>query len=662
MARKDQFSYNDIRNLDEDWMKDDRNNKQYSGQSVQKFIKGYLSIASNNKETKVGAIYFDTPNMKLYTFKTQEDRDAFIENGDISLVLSVEDIVFSGTQKKLTIINKMSSSNIYFTTNSDKAEISVGFESKEKDINGSEWTDIIEDAYFTVSVDKGATGNYITIIDNKLVRNGETFTFDVLNYISSGSNRVKIVAIGAISEQTANFGFNVTLTSMYVSPANFAWYTPFVEGKSYSLGGINIGGAINKTLYVKISDEKNYSRTYEKNLGDTVYITNPYYFTELEFPTNGTGIYNVEIWVKAENLETDHLTYNIMCIAASDIYTAQLCCISNVIDTAINYSDNALFDYAIYNGGSSVGSPHIKLTSVVNANPTTIVDENLSNVATGVANQYKYNLEIETEETNVKLDAVMTFGNEQKAVFKIDNSASYPASSGAVFYINAANRNNSQQNKTFIINEINKNSITANWTNMSWVDGTDGWTVDDTSRKCLLLPARTKAVIDYNPLNNFGIGKTIEITFKVSNASNFDESIISICDDVGNDKFRGIKITPNNILIHSRDLNTDNENQSYDYPEDTLMNICISVIRNYNTNYGNICILYVNGVRKKEFAFTNADSWITESAKIILGSETADLYLYNIRVYENGFGSQDALKNYISSLANSKDKSAASIL
>lgn len=659
------YSDNNIQNLGEDWSLDERNGKPYSGRAVQAFIKTYLSMASNNKETKVGAVYFDTQAMKLYTFKTQDDRQKFLNDGDSSVILSVEDVVFSGTQKKLTIINKMSGSTIYFTTNSEKAEISVGFESKEKDINASEWTDIIEDAYFTVSVDKGATGSYINIIENRLVKNGDTFTFDVKNYLSSGNNRVKVTAVGTISEQTANFGFSVILTSMYISPAKFAWFTPFIEGNSYSLGGVNIGGALSKKLYVKVSDEKNYSRTYEKNLGDTVYITNPYYFTELEFPTDGTGIYNVEMWVQAETLQSEHLSYNIMCIAKEDVFTAQLCCISNVIGTALNYADNALFDYAIYNGGSTTGSPHIKLTSVVNTNPTTIVDENLSNVLTGTSIQYKYNLEIETEETNVKLDAVMTYGNEQKAVFEIDNSASYPATQGAVFYMNAANRNNSQENKTFIINESDKNCkdcILSEWTNMSWVDGTDGWTVDDNGRKCLLLPARTKVNISYNPLSNLGNGKTIEITFKVNNASDFNENIISICDNPNDAKFRGIKITPNNILVHSRDLNTDDENQSYDYPEDTLINMCVSIVRNYNTNYGNICIIYVNGVRKKEFAFNNSDSWITDSAKIIFGSETADLYVYSMRVYETGFGTQDALKNYIASLANSKDKSNASTI
>lgn len=252
----------------------------------------------------------------------------------------------------------------------------------------------------------------------------------------------------------------------------------------------------------------------------------------------------------------------------------------------------------------------------------------------------------------------MTYGNEQRAIFPVDNSASYPATNGAIFYINAAARNNSQSNKETIINEINKENVTAEWTNLSWVDGTDGWTVDNEGRKCLFLPARTKANIHFTPLQTLGNGKTIEFTFKSSNASDYSDSIITLCDEPASPTFRGIFIRPNNILVHSRDLNTDDENQSYDIPEDTLINVCVSIIRNYKTNYGNICIIYVNGVRKKEFSFTNADSWIT-NANIILGSETSDLYLYTIRVYDKGFGTQDALQNYIASLSNSIDKKKA---
>lgn len=649
-------SYNDIQNLQEDWQLDQRNGLPYSGESVQKFIKNYCKIADDNRVNKAGAFYFDTVNMRFYFFRNEEDKEQFLLTGDNSLVLAQQDIIFSGTQKRLSIINKMQGTTLYFTTNSNSAEITVGFKSEEKELTATDWDPVVEDAYFTVSVDKGSTGNYINILEDRLVRYGETLTFDVFNYLSSGSNRVKVSAVGAISEQTANIGYSVTLTSMYLSPANFGWYTPFIEGNPYNLGGMNIGGALNKKLVIRVTNESGYREQYEENIGTATYVTNPYYYTKLPFPSGGTGIYNVDLWLDAEGVQSEHLNYNMMFVAQKDINTAKLCCISNALDKVINYSDNTLFSYAVYNGGATTASPKITLKSIINTNPTVILDEYLYDVSTSTELQYKINLEIETDETNVKLDSQLTFGVEQRVIYTVDNSNSYPAIGGAIFYVNAANRNNAQSNKEDIINEATKETVSTEWTNMSWVS--DGWTTDDTGRKCLSLPARTKANLSYTPFSSLGQGKTLEITFKVKNASDSDENIITICDEPDSPTFRGVRIRPNNILVHSRDLNTDDANQSYDIPEDTLINMQVSIIRDYKVNYGNLCIIYVNGVRKKEFSYSTADSWITQ-ANIILGSQTADLYIYNIRVYSKGFGTQDALQNFIASLPTSTDKRAA---
>lgn len=654
MAKK--ISYNDIQNLQEDWERDPRNGYPYSGASIQKFLKSFCTVANNNEVSKAGAFYFDTANMRFYLFRTEDDKSEFLLTRDVSLVMSQQDIVFSGTQKRLTITNGMQSTTLYFTTNSETAEITVGFKSEEKEITASDWNAVVEDAYFTVSVDRGSTGKYTNIIENRLVKYGEPFTFDVFNYLSSGANRVKVTAVGAISEQTSNLGYTVTLTSMYLSPANFSWYVPFIEGSPYNLGGMNIGGALNKKLIIRVTNETGYSAQYEENLGTATYVTNPYYYTALPFPTAGTGIYNVEIWLDADGLQSEHLSYNMMFVAQADVHSARLCCISNEAEKVVNYSDNTLFSYAVYNGGATTASPKITLKSIINTNPTTIVDEYLYDVVTATELQYKINLEIETDETNVKLDSQLTFGVEQRVIFEVDNSSSYPAAGGALFYVNAANRNNSQENKTDIVNEVGRESVGAEWTNMSWVS--DGWTTDDEGRKCLYLPARTGVNIKYAPFGSIGQGRTFEITFKVKNASDADENIITVCDDADSPTFRGIRIRPNSILVHSRDLNTDNDGQSYDIPEDTLINMQVSVIRDYKVNYGNLCIIYVNGVRKKEFAYSTSDSWITPG-NIVLGSQTADLYVYNIRVYGKGFGTQDALQNYVASLPSSTDKRKA---
>lgn len=92
--------------------------------------------------------------------------------------------------------------------------------------------------------------------------------------------------------------------------------------------------------------------------------------------------------------------------------------------------------------------------------------------------------------------------------------------------------------------------------------------------------------------------------------------------------------------------------------DEQYVNLLITIVRNYKTNYGNIAIIYVNGVKKCEFEFDNADSWDVAS-NILLGSSSADLSVYTIRVYNSGFGLQDTQKNYISSLNTSKDKADA---
>ena len=650
-------SDNKIPGLSADWANDESNGLPYAGWAVQEFIKSYCQKTVDNENTKTGGVWLDTAEMKLYTFRSEEDKNLFLESGDVSGILSEQDVVFGGMLRRLSILNKMDSNNLYYTTGSKKAEITVGFESKEKEFNASDWTEVIEDARFTVSIDKGSTGNYTNMIENKLVLHGNTFTFDVFNYLASGANRVKVTAVGTVSEQTANYAYNVNVTSMYLSPSRFAWYLPFMEGKAYSLGGMNIGGALPKKLKIKVTGN-GYSEQYEENIGTATYLTNPYYYTGLQFPDTGTGVYHVELWLDADGLLSDSLHYDIMCVSAADAGTAKLCCMANVAEQVTNYAESRLFDYAVYNGGSTTASPRITLEVQDGGNSTVLRDEVLEGVATGWPNTFLYNVEVETGSTDAQVAGTVTYGNTARSSSALDNSVSFPATAGASFYLSPAARSNSQADRERIVNETDKSEVSAQWTNMAWVDGTDGWTVDDEGRKCLLMPARTKADISLQPLHATGTGKTIEFTFKVANASDYKESVITVCDAPADPKFRGINIFPDRILLHSRDLNTDDANQSYRIPEDTLINVCISIIRNYKTNYGNICIIYVNGVRKKEFAFTTADSWLTD-ANLVLGSDTADLYLYNMRIYDKGFGTQDALQNYVASLPNAIDKAKA---
>lgn len=657
MSKK--VSYNEIQDSTIDWGMDEATGLPFSGQSVQKFIRKHTQMSEDNKANKIEELAWDPKTMSHLIFDSTEKYQEWLVTGDNSLSKRLIPFLITGTQKAVRVINRMDSTNIYYTTEQETAIVTAGFVSQEKDVTATEWDEVLEDAYFSVFVDRGATGAFQEVISNQLVLNGNDFSADIKGYLATGANRVRITAVGASSGESGNLQLSVNLTSMYLRASNFAWYTPFVEGTTYNLGGFNIGGNLVKTLKVKVAQE-GYEKLYEQYLGTNTYITTAYVFKGLEFPTSGTGVYNVEIWLDANGLESDHISCNIMCVAAADVHTAQLVAISNVADKAFNFSDNTLFQYAIYNAGLSFGTPHIKLTSIVGVTPTIIADEDLTNVLAGTALNYTASLEVELADENstITLDALMTYGNEQQVLFPVDNSKSYPATTGASFYLNPSNRNNSQTNKEYVVNAVNGTEYATTFTRMAWVDGVDGWTTDESGRKCLILPAMSPMEFAFQPLASVDTsnGKTIEFLYKAKNVADYDEPIISIVEAT-EESFRGIKITPKNILLHSNILDnpTNDNKQDYNTIDEEILHVVVSIIYNYKEVYGNLAQLYVNGVKVRSFEFENSDSW-RANANVILGNQTADFYLYKMRVYDFAFQASNAKDNYINSLPTTAEK------
>lgn len=653
MAEK---SYNKIEDFSSE--KDPSNGLPWSGKSVREFINESASIARNNRANKFGAEYWVPGSFRKLNFASQDDLQTWLDTGDDSLILSQSEPTPVGTVYQVKVNNKMGSDSLYFTTQADKAEITVSFESQQKGVTDTAWEEFIEDYRVSVFIDKGGLGNFVPVISDQLVTSGNDFMFDIRKSLGTGTNRIRISAVGTESEAKGSKIISANLTSMYLAPSNFGWYKPFLEGEIYNLGGVNIGGNIQKILKIRVSKE-GYEKLYEVNIGSDIYTTTAYVFKGMEFPEAGTGVYNVDMWLDANGLESDHLVYNIICVSQADKFTAQLVAIGDPAKVVYNFTDNVLFQYCVYNGGTASGTPHIKLVSLVNTNPTTLIDEDLVNVATASPLTYTASLEIEMEDESaaLQLEAFLTYGNEQVIIYPVDNSKSYPATTGAVFYLNPSARSNAQDNRDKIINAVTSAQIDATFKRMSWAEGADGWTTDDEGRRCLRLPATTGVDIAYQPLASVA-QKTIEFVYKVKNAADYDEPIISICSDINDPLFRGIKITPKNILIHSRDLNVEDSLQDYNTTDEETLHVLITIIPNYKTNYGNLAQIYCNGTKVRSFSFESADRWDV-ATNVKFGSESADLFIYKMRVYDRGFESYDALKNYVNSLPSTAEKERA---
>ena len=650
MAKK--VSENKITSLSQDWGRDESNGLPYSGQAVQDFIKEGISTANTAFAERAGAQYFDPSNYTLYSFKNEEDKDAWLAGGDASLIITQTPFTFTGTVNQVKVVNGMESTNLYFTTTQGKAELTMSFLSQEKGITDISWTEVMEDFLVTVAVDKGAGGSFENIETDKLVLNGQNLVVDVYKYIATGSNRVRITAKGVTTGATANLIYSVTLTTMYISPSNFAWNKPFVEGQNYSLGGMNIGGNIQKVLKINVTGE-GYEKLYEVNIGTNTYTTTAYFFGSLEFPTAGTGVYHFDIWLDANGLESEHLHYDIMCVASADTASAQLVVINDKADKVMNGSDSKMFSYTVYNGGASTANPAVTIA----VGSEVLVEETLSGVATGSSVDYNANIEYESEATDLTVTVTITFGNTETIVLPLDNSASFPATAGASFYLNAATRNNAQANKLSVVNEVDGSEVNAEWTDVSFIDGMDGWTVDPDGRKCLYIPASSKVVVNYAPLGTFASGKTIEMAFRVMNVADYTEDIIRFATSTASD-FMGVRIKPNNIVMHSNLLREKDVQQGYNLKDEEFVHVLITIVKNYKTNYGNLAQIYVNGVKACSFPFSGSDSWIN-SATLEMGASTTDLYIYKMRVFEIGFGWQDAVRNYISCLPDAESKFVA---
>lgn len=180
------------------------------------------------------------------------------------------------------------------------------------------------------------------------------------------------------------------------------------------------------------------------------------------------------------------------------------------------------------------------------------------------------------------------------------------------------------------------------------MENADGWTKDDEGRMCLRIPAFSRANIAIQPMADIRTPITLEFVYKVENASDYNDPIITICDDATSDNFRGVKITPKNICLHSLNLK-DSKKQDYNTIDESVMDVIITIVPNYKTNYGNLAQIYCNGVKVRSFEFTSITEWNTQS-NIILGSDTADLFVYKMRVYHKGFDKTDSMRNFINSL------------
>ena len=657
------ISPNNITSLNQDWGMDTAVNLPFSGAAVQAFIKSYLRNVS-------GAAWFNEATSTMYFFATAEDRDAFIADQSRTYLITFSCVMnFGSTQMyRVNITNNTGSTVVNVAINDGTCPLSTSFVVQTKGLTDPSWEDTQLGAYVTIYVDRGVTGQFVPITERTLYPTGSTIALDVFNYLDNGANRVRFTFEAEDGSVTNSLMYTVNVSELYLEIMNSTWYVPVVSSNPDSLviGGFRIGGTGSKTLHIDILNKQGQKviPTIDQLIGTTnAYSTTPYYYRILSgspILSLPTGVYTVSATVSTEMLTSQAVQYDIMVVANADVNTAQLICFNNVADKIYNYSTSEVCQYSIYNKGLLAGDVTAKFSRISGGLVVDYTTATYSDVPTGHAQPLNYSVDWNVEGEGYFIEVELELDNvTSQVLIPLDNTALFPPTAGYDFYLNAAIRSNSDSNKDKIVNTVDNSELAATWNMVDFINGIDGWTVDDNGRRCLRIPAGCSVSLPAEAFRFLGRdNSTLEFCYKVVNVSDYDENVMTIALNPTQAGFQGLRIKPTNITVHSI-LDTTAVNDSKRgvslLDEETVH--MMLVFNPYFEGNHKLVTGYINGCKNFEFAYTSSSDWSIE-APLVIAPAKSDVYLYFIRHYDSALGDSMIQANFISSLLTYNEREA----
>lgn len=619
-------------------------NLPVKGNRVQEYIKNNILGIKSDLGTALQGIsekfgYVDYIGGRIVFFDEQGGKE-------------LASVTLTGTSYTVEVeSNKSSSFNVLTTDVS--TDVTFTPQTFAVEIGSTQKVYFPEDYTFSAEVDNGSGYVDITPMDNR-VRVGKTGSINVRNYLKTGANRVRIIVRGDTSEQIKTLVLTANLTTLFLT-CSHRWEDAFIEGEKYTISNIFFGGNVAKTLHIKID-----GREYVQNFSaQQQYINVPYSY-DIEFPTHGSGVYPVEVWMTGEDVSTNKVIFNIMCVAANEISTASLVCVNDVPAQVYNYATQSLFKYATYNKTTV----RLNVTSDIQGVKQFITKDLDLNVQAGVVNNYITTLQIDTIETEG-----ISIGFElsgQTGEIAVDNSNAFIATPGANFYLQPGLKYNSSNEREKITNTAPGAIVAeydATWSNMTWAD--DGWTVDSDGNKCLKIMAGSEVSVPlFKPLATSGSeSQTIEFLYKAENIADETKPIMSIMstETYSAADTRGIVLFPTRLVVLS-----SNEKsvvyQKLDMNENRLNHIAVVLQRNYRAIGRNLCRIYINGIENVTFEYSGTSSFVSSDYSYLrIGQQSADFNLYMMRTYTEALEPTAVLANYLNAMIDTAESKRSGI-
>ena len=540
----------------------------------------------------------------------------------------------------LRVMNGLPSRSIV-ASQGEPCEIKFTFVSQQKDGAEAEYEDTGERGYCELSVSNIATDSF-QVVKSFYVNSGVEQTVDVSQFLATGANSIRLKITGEITEQvTPAFTWSAQLTSLSIGAPNFEWWKP--NTGDFTIPFI-IGGNVDKDLYISV-DGGDYHWEKMEPIGPLVYTDTPLNYG---VPHPGkSGVYTVRAQVKTKDslIATKELVYETICVVQGE--TETFIAVNNVSKGLTNWAENAVLDYALY---SPLATTSIEWTLGEM--------KQALKVTTGEKKTLDMALEVETVDDS---DFTLVLGAKsggktlvEGMVFEVDNSQGFSPVAGAAFYFNPRKHDNGEAfARTAIINEISGEEIPAVFTGYNW--GSDGYQkVTDGLVMRVFAGNTLEADVKFFARETATTGATLSMDFRVDNALDYEGEVLKVIEETASN-FVGVKLLADSMYVHSQAAkNDDYQGLRIEDRERIHVDVVIMPQAYGNKNF-NLVILYVNGCKNREFTYASND-YFANQGNLIIGSESADIDIYGIKVYYKALTANAIQQNHMNWLNEGKEE------
>ena len=623
------------------------------------------------------------------------------ENGNVDLTISMGDYeqVLSLKYDNNEIIG---GSSILSASNA----VEIGVQYKECRITTSGNTTIYEPTgqIVNLSVYRVPTeGEAELLFSRSLSSVGHDSTefvkIDLSEYLNNGEQSIQFRVTNTSNSEPYQKLVTIIVANLKLSvPSNASWFTEPIDivggdGEQITTA-YYVQGVIQKYLHIRFynDDESVYeeqvieyssSQSSASTARENVWTdgNNIGFFTH--------GVHRVTAFLSCtvgnKTIYSNEVTNHVIIIEDAEDETPLLA-VQNPLSSVGNYETATLFNWTMYKPNLSADGADVEFVVANNAKTITYMTQSYGSIVNNTLYALTGTVEVDSELTTLQASVFATIdgedanGSEDAIItFNVDNSVNYSPTSGADFYLNPKLRNNSESNPARIINSANNNQeiVGCSFENMSWMDGLDGWTVDDNGYRCLRILAGSKVKIPYNAYSEFISADSankplcIEIDFAVRNITQEDDPFFLMGNGNASNPI-GVYMKPTNGAFSPASVSSW-LNKDISWQEGVRTHVAFDIDPSYvvanNDNPSQvtpypIIRTFIGGTCNRELPLASSAGYSEVTANtadgksIIIGHNYCDIDIYGIRVYKRALSEPQIRQNRLSSLPTAAERSA----